>query len=99
MLLKGGKRFGKGETTKEISRRGGALNAFTWIQCTAYFETLPSDEIDLALTIESDSVYETPIEPNGAEAERSARISWGEGNENDPHFWLRGGRQSVACGG
>src|SRR5215469_12364440 len=34
MLFKGGKRFGKGDITKEISRRGGALNAFTWIDCT-----------------------------------------------------------------
>src|SRR5919202_5484258 len=42
MLFKGGKRFGKGQITKEVTRRGGALNAFTWIDCTAYYETLPS---------------------------------------------------------
>ena len=75
MLFKGGKRFGKGEITREISRRGGALNAFTWIDCTAYFETLPSSEIDLALAIESDRMYDTRIEPDEAEAERSVVIS------------------------
>src|SRR3982074_2016572 len=53
MLFKGGKRFGKGEITKEISRRGGGLNAFTWIDCTAYFGPLPADEIDLSLSLDS----------------------------------------------
>jgi zinc protease len=95
MLFKGGKRFGKGEITKEISRRGGALNAFTWIDCTAYFETLPSSEIDLALAIESDRIYDTRIEPDEAEAERTVVISEREGSENYPEFWLREEVQSV----
>ena len=95
MLFKGGKRFGKGEITREISRRGGALNAFTWIDCTAYFETLPSSEIDLALAIESDRMYDTRIEPDEAEAERSVVISEREGSENYPEFWLREEVQSV----
>ena len=96
MLFKGGKRFGKGEITKEISRRGGTLNAFTWIDCTAYFETLPSSEIDLALAIESDRIYDTRIEEEEAEAERTVVISEREGNENYPEFWLREEVQSVA---
>src|SRR5438477_2522696 len=96
MLFKGGKRFGKGEITKEISRRGGALNAFTWIDCTAYFETLPAEEIDLALAIESDRIYDTRIEPDEAEAERTVVISEREGSENFPEFWLREEVQAVA---
>src|SRR6266849_1392933 len=96
MLFKGGKRFGKGEITKEISRRGGALNAFTWIDWTAYFETLPADEIDQALAIESDRIYDTRIEPDEAEAERTVVISEREGSENFPEFWLREEVQSVA---
>src|SRR6185312_2930731 len=85
-----------GEISKEISRRGGALNAFTWIDCTAYFETLPSSEIDLALAIESDRIYDTRIEPEEAEAERTVVISEREGSENNPEFWLREEVQSVA---
>jgi zinc protease len=96
MLFKGGKRFGKGEITKEISRRGGALNAFTWIDCTAYYETLPSAELDLALAIESDRIYDTRIEPDEAEAERTVVISEREGSENYPEFWLREEVQSIA---
>src|SRR5215469_10368884 len=96
MLFKGGKRFGKGDITKEISRRGGALNAFTWIDCTAYYETLPSSEIDLALAIESDRIYDTRIEPEEAEAERTVVISEREGSENYPEFWLREEVQAAA---
>jgi zinc protease len=97
MLFKGGKRFGKGQISKEVSRRGGATpNAFTWIDCTAYFETLPSSEIDLALAIESDRLYDTRIEPEEAEAERTVIISEREGSENYPEFWLREEVQSVA---
>src|SRR4026208_1022158 len=95
-LFKGGKRCGKGEITKEISRRGGALNAFTWIDCTAYYETLPSSELDLALAIESDRIYDTRIEPEEAEAERPVVISEREGSENYPEFWLREEVQSIA---
>src|ERR671937_254588 len=96
MLFKGGKRFGKGEITREISRRGGALNAFTWIDRTAYYETLPSSEIQLALDIESDRIYDTRIEPEEAEAERTVVISEREGSENYPEFWLREEVQAVA---
>ena len=96
MLFKGGKRFGKGEITKEVSRRGGALNAFTWIDCTAYYLTLPSAEIDLALAIESDRIYDTRIEPEEAEAERTVVISEREGSENYPEFWLREEVQAAA---
>jgi zinc protease len=96
MLFKGGKRFGKGEITKEVSRRGGAINAFTWIDCTAYFETLPSSEVDLALAIEADRIYDTRIEPEEAENERTVVISEREGSENYPEFWLREEVQAVA---
>lgn len=96
MLFKGGKRFGKGEITKEVTRRGGALNAFTWIDCTAYFETLPSSEIDLSLAIQSDRVYDTQIDAGEAESERTVVISEREGSENYPEFWLREEIQAVA---
>src|SRR5215470_6155091 len=96
MLFKGGKRFGKGEITREVSRRGGALNAFTWIDCTAYYLTLPSSEIDLALAIEADRIYDTRIELEEAEAERTVVISEREGSENYPEFWLREEVQAAA---
>src|SRR5919201_6616926 len=96
MLFKGGKRFGKGQITKEITRRGGELNAFTWIDCTAYFEKLPSSELDVALAIQADRVYDTQIDPEEAEAERTVVVSEREGSENYPEFWLREEVQAIA---
>lgn len=96
MLFKGGKRFQKGEISREVSRRGGALNAFTWIDCTAYYETLPSSEVDLSLAIQSDRVYDTQFDPAEAEAERTVVISEREGSENFPEFWLREDVQAMA---
>jgi predicted Zn-dependent peptidase len=43
----------------------------------------------LALAIESDRVYDTRIESEEAEAERTVVISEREGSENYPEFWLR----------
>ena len=97
VLFKGGKRFGTGEISKEVSRRGGTLNAFTWTDCAAYFETLPSPEIDLALAIESDRMHDTRIEPDEAEAERTVVISERESSENYPEFWLREEVQAIAA--
>src|SRR5258708_4330218 len=88
--------MGKGGINKEISRRGRSLNSFSWIDCSACFETLPSSEIDLAIAIESDRVYDTRIELEEAEAERNVVISEREGSENYPEFWLREEVQSVA---
>ena len=41
-------------------------------------------------------MYDTRIEPDEAEAERSVVISEREGSENYPEFWLREEVQSVA---
>src|SRR5258708_32856947 len=88
--------MGKGGINKEISRRGRSLNSFSWIDCSACFETLPASEVDLALAIESDRIYDTRIEPEEAEAERSVVISEREGSENFPEFWLREEVQSAS---
>src|SRR6266568_1397882 len=96
MLMELVRRSGTPEITKEVVHGGGALNACPWIDCTAYFETLPADEIDLALAIESDRIYDTRIEPDEAEAERTVVISEREGSENYPEFWLREEVQAVA---
>src|SRR5262249_13650441 len=55
-----------------------------------------SAEVDLALAIESDRIYDTRIESEEAEAERTVVISEREGSENYPEFWLREEVQSIA---
>ncbi|HEX2280852.1 MAG TPA: insulinase family protein [Thermomicrobiales bacterium] len=54
MQFKGTATIAKGQIFRDVSRVGGTLNALTSHDWTAYFETVPSHQIDLPLRIESD---------------------------------------------
>ena len=54
MQFKGTPQFPANILDKAVSREGGSWNAFTYMDWTAYFETMPADKIDLALRLESD---------------------------------------------
>ena len=88
MMFKGTPTLGKGEIMRLINRNGGVDNAFTWTDYTAYFESLPSDRIDLALRIEADRMVNSSFDPDEVASERTVIISEREGSENDPGFWL-----------
>ncbi|MCU0507208.1 MAG: insulinase family protein [Anaerolineae bacterium] len=88
MLFKGTPTFPQGEFDKAIAREGGMFNGMTWIDFTTYFETLPSDRIDLALRVESDRMVNAVFDPQETELERTVIISERQGNENSPNFLL-----------
>ncbi len=96
MMFKGTPSLGKGEIMHLINRNGGVDNAFTWTDFTAYFETLPSDRIDLALRIESDRMVNSLFDPAEVASERTVIISEREGAENEPRFWLGEEVQAAA---
>ena len=96
MMFKGTERLNKGDIFKLISQNGGVNNAFTWMDYTAYFETLPSDRLDLAVQIESDRMMNSAFDPDEVNAERTVIISEREGHENDPEFWLGEELQATA---
>jgi zinc protease len=96
MMFKGTPTLGKGEIMHLINRNGGVDNAFTWTDFTAYFESLPSDRIDLALRIESDRMVNALFDPAEVASERTVIISEREGAENDPGFWLSEEVQATA---
>jgi zinc protease len=54
MLFKGTSGFPKGSIDGITLRNGGANNAFTWLDYTAYYFTFASDRWEVALEIESD---------------------------------------------
>jgi zinc protease len=54
MQFKGTPTFPASILDKAISREGGMWNAFTHLDWTTYYETLPADKIDLALALEAD---------------------------------------------
>jgi zinc protease len=96
MMYKGTPKIPKGELDRLISREGGYNNAMTWIDWTAYYETLPANRIDLALEIEADRMLNALFDPQEVEAERSVIISERQGSENNPGFRLSEAVQAAA---
>jgi predicted Zn-dependent peptidase len=54
MMFQGSAHVPKNKHFELIERVGGSLNATTWFDRTNYFETVPSNELELALWLESD---------------------------------------------
>jgi zinc protease len=88
MQFKGTTLFPANQLDRSISRDGGFWNAMTYIDWTAYFETMPSDKIDLALQLEADRLVNSTFDPKEVDSERTVIISERQGNENDPMFKL-----------
>jgi zinc protease len=88
MQFKGTDRFPSGVLDKAISRDGGMWNAFTYLDWTAYFETMPADKIDLAIELEADRMLHSRFNADEVESERMVVISEREGAENEPLFRL-----------
>jgi len=88
MQFKGTPRFPAGSLDKSISRTGGVWNAFTYLDWTTYYETLPAGEISLALEIESDRMVNSLFDPAEVESERTVILSELEGSLNQPTYRL-----------
>ena len=54
MLFQGSAHVDSNEHFELISRAGGTLNGSTWLDRTNYFETVPSNQLALALWLEAD---------------------------------------------
>jgi zinc protease len=96
MQFKGTEQFPANMLDKAISREGGTWNAMTYLDWTAYYETMPADKIDLALRLEADRMLHSRFEPSEVDSERTVIISEREGNENEPLFQLGEAIQQTA---
>ena len=96
MQFKGTPQFPSTTLDKAISREGGVWNAFTYLDWTTYFETMPSDKIDLGMRLEVDRMTNSLFEPAEVEAERTVIISEREGGENEPLFKLSEAVQTAS---
>ena len=96
MQFKGTKRFPADVIEKGVARAGGVWNAFTYLDWTTYFESMPADKIDLALELEADRMKNTSYEAKEVESERTVIISERQGWENDPDFWLSEAMHNAA---
>jgi zinc protease len=88
MQFKGTATIAKGQIFRDVSRVGGTLNALTSHDWTAYFETVPSHQIDLPLRIESDRLTGSLFAPEEVESERTVILSERQGAENNPGYAL-----------
>src|SRR6201989_2496546 len=53
MLFQGSENVGANEHFELVQRAGGTLNGSTWLDRTNYFETVPSNQLELVLWLES----------------------------------------------
>lgn len=88
MMFKGTPAFSEGEQDRLISREGGSRNAFTWIDFTTYYATVPSSQIELVLKMEADRMANSVFAPKEVKSERTVIINERQGSENSPTFRL-----------
>lgn len=96
MMFKGTPNYPNGSLDRLVSREGGYWNAFTWLDFTAYYETLPANRIDLALELEADRMVNTTFSAREVEAERQVILAERGMYENDPRFLLNEELTSAA---
>ncbi|HEY8602593.1 MAG TPA: pitrilysin family protein [Thermomicrobiales bacterium] len=89
MLFKATPKIGAGEIFRLVNKNGGTLNGFTSLDYTAYYETLPADRLDLAISIEADRMINARFDPDEVASERTVIISEKQGGENSPLTHLR----------
>ena len=96
LQFKGTERFPADALEKAVSRTGGLWNAFTYLDWTTYFETMPADKIDLALELEADRMLNSTYDLEEVESERTVVISERQGRENSPGFRLQEAIRNAA---
>jgi predicted Zn-dependent peptidase len=70
MMFQGSANVGKGEHFVIITQRGGSMNGTTSDDRTNYFETLPSNELELGLWLEADRMRSLAVTEENFENQR-----------------------------
>ncbi len=96
MQFKGTPRFPASTLDKAVARLGGYWNAYTHLDWTTYFETMPADKIELAIQLEADRMVNSTFDPAEVASERTVIISERQGSENEPLFQLGEAVQASA---
>ncbi|BCX02416.1 MAG: protease [Candidatus Roseilinea sp.] len=96
MMFKGARKYSEADLDRLISRNGGVNNAFTWLDFTAYYETLPADKIALALDLEADRMVNARFDNREVARERDVILNERQMYENSPGFRLSEEIQAAA---
>ncbi len=86
LLFEGSENIERGEFFKIVQGNGGILNANTSFDRTYYFEILPSNQLKLALWLESERLLHAKIDQKGVETQRGVvKEELKQRNENTPY--------------
>ena len=88
MNFKGTRRISKEDVTRQVELAGGVWNGYTWLDVTAYFETVQRDAFEAMLRLEASRMTECLYPAGEVESERRVVISEMQGGENDPRTFL-----------
>jgi len=72
MMFKGSEQVGPGEHFTLIFDNGGDMNGTTNVERTLYYETLPANQLDLALFLEADRMWSLDITKENLDNQRNA---------------------------
>ena len=70
LMFEGSENIGRGEYMKTVSSNGGVINANTSFDRTFYYEILPSNQLELALWMESERLLHLKIDSIGVQTQR-----------------------------
>jgi predicted Zn-dependent peptidase len=70
-MFEGSKHVERGEFVEYVTNAGGVYNAGTSFDQTLYYQILPSNQLELALWLESDRLLQLRIDSVGVETQRS----------------------------
>ncbi|MCS7056781.1 MAG: insulinase family protein, partial [Thermoflexales bacterium] len=96
MMFKGTRKYSESDLDRLISRSGGVNNAFTWLDFTTYYATLPADKLGLALEIEADRMVNARFDAGAVARERDVILNERRMYENSPSFRLSEEIQAAA---
>jgi zinc protease len=87
MMFKGTPSFNKEKNTQiaaTLQKIGAAFNATTWYDRTNYFETVPSDQLELAIRLEADRMRNSLIADADRQSEMTVVRNELERGQNEP---------------
>lgn len=86
LMFEGTPHIGRGEFFKMVQNAGGELNASTSFDQTIYYITVPSNQLELAMWMESGRMLDLKIDSTGVETQRGVvKEERKQGLENRPY--------------
>lgn len=86
LMFEGSPNIPRGQFFKIVQNAGGELNAFTSFDKTVYFISVPSNQVELAMYLESERMLQLKIDSVGVETQRGVvKEERKQGLENRPY--------------